>query len=174
MAKAVAVNRKQMKLLTTFSLRLVAVPRVRLRDVFDMERRTRDGAGTLENVELVVGDSFEKCGRAGWAGACSKVIGDSAENFKHGSDGKRIEIAACGFCAADVPTAEHGSFTVVVLVNLAATSAVGFRMIDVLKPNRLVSAFDAGNREIAMSASQCAEIDLSNFKGCHDQARASF
>lgn len=71
-----------MKLLTTFSV-LVAVPRVRLRDVFDVERCTLDGAGASENVELVVGDSFEKCGRAGWDGACSKVIGDSAENFKH-------------------------------------------------------------------------------------------
>jgi len=44
MAKAEAANRKQMKLLTTFSLRLVAVPRVRLRDVFDMERRALDTA----------------------------------------------------------------------------------------------------------------------------------
>ena len=43
-AKAEAANRKQMKLLTTFSLRLVAVPRVRLRDVFDMERRALDTA----------------------------------------------------------------------------------------------------------------------------------
>jgi len=50
-----------------------------------VERRTRDGAGSLEKVELVVGDNFEKCGRAGWDGACSKVIGDSAEDFKHGS-----------------------------------------------------------------------------------------
>ena len=83
MAKAVAANKKQMKLLTTFSLWLVAVPRVRLRDVFDVERCTRDGAGSLENVELVVGDNFEKCGRAGWDGACSKVIGDSAKNFVH-------------------------------------------------------------------------------------------
>ena len=83
MAKAVAANKKQMKLLTTFSLRLVAVPRVRLRDVFDVERCTRDGAGSLENVELVVGDNFEKCGSAGWDGACSKVIGDSAKNFVH-------------------------------------------------------------------------------------------
>lgn len=64
MANAVATNRKQMKLLTTFSLRLVAVPRVRLRDVFDMERRALDGAGTLEKVELVVCDSFEKRGRS--------------------------------------------------------------------------------------------------------------
>ena len=71
-----------MKLLTTFMV-LVAVPRVRLRDVFNMERRTFDGAGATENVELVVGDSFEKRGRAGWDGTCSKVIGDSAENFKH-------------------------------------------------------------------------------------------
>jgi hypothetical protein len=44
MAKAEAANKKQMKLLTTFSLRLVAVPRVRLRDVFDMERRALDTA----------------------------------------------------------------------------------------------------------------------------------
>jgi hypothetical protein len=82
MAKTVAAKRKQMKLLTTFMV-LVAVPRVRLRDVFDVECRTLDGAGATENVELVVGDSFEKRGRAGWDGACSKVIGDSAENFKH-------------------------------------------------------------------------------------------
>jgi len=64
MANAEAANRKQMKLLTTFSLRLVAVPRVRLRDVFDMERCTLDGAGTAEKDELVVGDSFEKRGRS--------------------------------------------------------------------------------------------------------------
>jgi len=64
MAKAEAANKKQMKLLTTFSLRLVTVPRVRLRDVFDMERRALDGAGTAEKVELVVGDSFEKRGRS--------------------------------------------------------------------------------------------------------------
>ena len=100
-----------------------------------MERRTRDGAGALENVELVVGDNFEKCGRAGWDGACSKVIGDSAEDFKHGSDGKRIEIAACGFGAADVPTAEHGSFAVVVGMNFAASGTIGLWMIDVLKPD---------------------------------------
>ena len=48
MAKAEAANRKQMKLLTTFSLRLVAVPRVRLRDVFDMERCALDTATRLE------------------------------------------------------------------------------------------------------------------------------
>ena len=100
-----------------------------------MERRTRDGAGALEKVELVVGDNFEKCGRAGWDGACSKVIGDSAEDFKHGSDGKRIEIAACGFGAADVPTAEHGSFAVVVGVNLAASGTIGLWVIDVFKPD---------------------------------------
>ena len=82
-AKAEAANKKQMKLLTTFSLRLVAVPRVRLRDVFDMERRALDGAGTTEKVELVVGDSFEKRGRSSWAGTCSKVIGNGAEDFKH-------------------------------------------------------------------------------------------
>jgi hypothetical protein len=82
MAKAVAANRKQIKLLTTLIV-LVAVPRVRLRDVFDVERRTLDATGTSENVELVVGDSFEKRGRAGWDGACSKVIGNSAEDFKH-------------------------------------------------------------------------------------------
>lgn len=82
MAKTDAANRKQMKLLTTFSV-LVAVPRVRLRDVFDVERRTLDATGSTENVELVVGDSFEKCGSAGWDGACSKVIGNSAENFVH-------------------------------------------------------------------------------------------
>lgn len=123
-----------MKLFTTFSV-LVAVPRVRLRDVFDVERRTLDATGSTENVELVVGDSFEKCGSSGWDGACSKVIGNSAEDFKHGSDGKRIKVTACGFSAADVPTAEHGSFAVVVLVNLATTSAVYFRVIYVLKPN---------------------------------------
>ena len=84
MAKAEAANKKQMKLLTTFSLRLVTVPRVRLRDVFDMERRALDGAGTAEKVELVVGDSFEKRGRSSWRGACSVFIGDSAKNFVHG------------------------------------------------------------------------------------------
>ena len=82
-AKAEAANRKQMKLFTTFSLLLVAVPLVRLRYVFDVERRTLDATVTSENVELVVGDSFEKRGSAGWDGACSKVIGDSAKNFKH-------------------------------------------------------------------------------------------
>lgn len=82
MAKAVAANRKQMKLLTTFSV-LVAVPRVRLRDVFDVERCTLNAAGSTENVELVVGDSFEKCGSSSRDGAFSKVIGDSAENFVH-------------------------------------------------------------------------------------------
>lgn len=45
MANAVAAKRKQMKLLTTLSVRLVAVPRVRLRDVFDVERGALDGAG---------------------------------------------------------------------------------------------------------------------------------
>ena len=44
MANAEAANKKQMKLLTTFNLRLVAVPCVRLRDVFDMERRALDAA----------------------------------------------------------------------------------------------------------------------------------
>lgn len=82
MAKTDAANKKQIKLLTTFSV-LVAVPRVRLRDVFDVERCALNATGTSENVKLVVGDSFEKRGRAGWDGACSKVIGDSAENFKH-------------------------------------------------------------------------------------------
>jgi len=99
MAKTDAANRKQMKLLTTFSV-LVAVPRVRLRDVFDVERRTLNGAGTSENVELVVGDSFEKRGSAGWDGACSKVIGDSAENFKHEIRFGRIRQTTrhlCGF-----------------------------------------------------------------------------
>ena len=134
MAKAVAANRKQMKLLTTFSV-LVAVPRVRLRDVFDVERCTFNAAGSTENVELVVGDNFEKCGSSSRDGACSKVIGNSAEDFVHGSDGKRIKVTACGFSAADVPTTEHCSFAVVVPVNLAATSAVCFRVIDVLKPN---------------------------------------
>ena len=85
MAKAEAANKKQMKLLTTFSLRLVAVPRVRLRDVFDMERRALDCAGTAEKVELVVGDSFEKRGRSSWRGACSVFIGDGAKDFVHES-----------------------------------------------------------------------------------------
>lgn len=134
MAKTLAANKKQIKLLTQFSV-LVAVPRVRRRDVFDVERRTLDAAGATETVELVIGDNFEKCGRAGWDGACSKVIGDSAEDFKHGSDGKRIKIAACCFGAAYVPAAEHGSFAVVVGVNFATPSAVGFRMIDVFKPD---------------------------------------
>lgn len=64
MAKTEAANKKQMKLFTTFRV-LVAVPRVRLRDVFDVERRTLNATGTSENVKLVVGDSFEKRGRAG-------------------------------------------------------------------------------------------------------------
>jgi len=119
MAKTDAANRKQMKLLTTFSV-LVAVPRVRLRDVFDVERRTLDATGTSENVKLVVGVSFEKRGSAGWDGACSKVIGNSAKDFVHGLDGKRIKVTACSFCAADIPTTKHGSFAVVVLMNLAA------------------------------------------------------
>ena len=44
MAKAEAANKKQMKLLTTFSLLLVAVPLVRLRDVFDVEGCALDTA----------------------------------------------------------------------------------------------------------------------------------
>lgn len=71
-----------MKLLTTFSV-LVAVPRVFLRDVFGVEGGACNGAGALEYVELVVGDSFEKRGSSSRDGACSKVIGDSAEDFKH-------------------------------------------------------------------------------------------
>lgn len=134
MAKTVAANKKQMKLLTTFRV-LVAVPRVRLRDVFDVKRCALNAAGSTENVELVVGDNFEKCGSSSRYGACSKVIGNSAKDFVHGSDGKRVKVAACSFGAADVPTAEHCSFAVFVLVNLAATSTVDFRMIDVLKPN---------------------------------------
>lgn len=99
MAKTLTANRKQMMLLTVFSV-LVAVPRVRLRDVFDVERRTLDATVTSENVELVVGDSFEKRGSAGWDGACSKVIGDSAENFKHEIRLRRIRQTTrhlCGF-----------------------------------------------------------------------------
>lgn len=100
-----------------------------------MERRTRDSAGALEKVELVVGDSFEKCGRAGWDGACSKVIGDSAKDFVHGLDGKRVKVAACGFGAADVPTSKHGGFAVVVAMDFAASGAIGLWVIDVLKPD---------------------------------------
>ena len=84
-------------LLTTFSV-LVAVPRVRLRDVFDVERRTLDATVTSENVELVVGDSFEKRGSAGWDGACSKVIGNSAENFKHEIRLRRIRQTTRHLC----------------------------------------------------------------------------
>ena len=50
-----------------------------------MEGRTLDGAGAAENVELVIGDNFEKCGSSGWDGACSKFIGDSAKDFVHWS-----------------------------------------------------------------------------------------
>ena len=62
---------------------LVAVPCVRLRDIFDVKRCALNAAGSTEYVKLVVGDSFEKRGSAGRDGSCSKVIGDSAENFKH-------------------------------------------------------------------------------------------
>jgi hypothetical protein len=124
MAKTDAANRNAIALLMQ-RIVLVAVPRVRRRDVFDMERRALNATGLAEKVKLVVGDNFEKCGSAGWDGACSKVIGDSAKDFKHGSDGKRIKIAACGFGAADVPTAEHGSFAVVVGMNFAASGTIG-------------------------------------------------
>lgn len=124
-----------MKLLTTFSLRLVAVPRVRLRDVFNVERCALNAAGSTENVELVVGDNFEKCGSSSRDGACSKVIGDSAKDFVHGSDGKRVKVSACGFGAADIPAAEHGSFAVVVAMDFAASGAIGLWVIDVLKPD---------------------------------------
>ena len=97
MANAVAANRKQMKLLTTFRV-LVAVPRVRLRDVFDVERCALNAAGSTENVELVVGDNFEKCGSSSRDGACSKVIGDSAENFKHEIRLRRIRQTTRHLC----------------------------------------------------------------------------
>ena len=82
MAKTDAANRNAIALLMQ-RIVLVAVPRVRRRDVFDMERRALNATGLAEKVKLVVGDNFEKCGSAGWDGACSKVIGDSAENFVH-------------------------------------------------------------------------------------------
>ena len=134
MAKTDAANRNAIALLMQ-RIVLVAVPRVRRRDVFDMERRALNATGLAEKVKLVVGDNFEKCGSAGWDGACSKVIGDSAKDFVHGSDGERVKVAACGFGAADIPAAEHGGFAVVVAVDFAASGAIGFRMVDVLKPD---------------------------------------
>ena len=86
MAKAEAAKRKQIKLLTTFSLRLVAVPRVRDWDERDVKCGALDRAGTAENVELVVGDSFEKRGRSSWRGACSVFIGNGAKDFVHVND----------------------------------------------------------------------------------------
>ena len=82
MAKTEAANRNAIALLMQ-RIVLVAVTRVRRRDVFDIERRALNATGLAEKVKLVVGDSFEKCGSAGLDGACSKVIGDSAENFVH-------------------------------------------------------------------------------------------
>ena len=134
MAKTDAANRNAIALLMQ-RIVLVAVPRVRRRDVFDMERRALNATGLAEKVKLVVGDNFEKCGSAGWDGACSKVIGDSAKDFVHGSDGERVKVAACCFGAADIPAAEHGGFAVVVAVDFAASGAIGFRMVDVLKPD---------------------------------------
>jgi hypothetical protein len=64
---------------------LVAIPLVARRHVLDKECCTLNGTGAFEKLKLVVGDSFEKRGSAGWDGSCSKVIGNSAENFKHGS-----------------------------------------------------------------------------------------
>ena len=84
MAKAAVANSKQIALLMRFMV-LVGIPRIRLRDELNEERCALDGAVAFENVELVVGDSFEKRGRSGWDGACSKFIGDSAKDFVHGS-----------------------------------------------------------------------------------------
>ena len=64
MAKTDAANRNAIALLMQ-RIVLVAVPRVRRRDVFDMERRALNATGLAEKVKLVVGDSFEKCGSAG-------------------------------------------------------------------------------------------------------------
>ncbi len=71
-------------MLTRFMV-LEGIPRIRLRDVFNEERCPLDGAVAFEKVELVVGDSLEKRGRAGWDGAGSKFIGNGAKDFVHGS-----------------------------------------------------------------------------------------
>lgn len=84
MAKAAVANNKQIALLMRFMV-LVGIPRIRLRDELNEERCALDGAVAFENVELVVGDNFEKRGSAGWDGACSKFIGNSAKDFVHGS-----------------------------------------------------------------------------------------
>jgi len=84
MAKAAVANSRQIALLMRFMV-LVGIPRIRLRDVFNEERCTIDGAVAFEKVELVVGDSLEKRGRAGWYGAGSKFIGNGAKDFVHSS-----------------------------------------------------------------------------------------
>ena len=84
MAKAAVANSKQIALLMRFMV-LVCIPRICLRDKLNEERCALDGAVAFEKVELVVGDSLEKRGRAGWDGAGSKFIGNSAKDFVHGS-----------------------------------------------------------------------------------------
>jgi hypothetical protein len=84
MANVAATITQQMALLMRFMV-LEGIPRIRLRDVFNEERCALDGAVAFEKVELVVGDSLEKRGRAGWDGAGSKFIGNRAKNFVHRS-----------------------------------------------------------------------------------------
>lgn len=84
MAKAAVANSRQIALLMWFMV-LVGIPRIRLRDELNEERCALDGAVAFENVELVVGDNFEKRGSAGWEGSYSKFIGDSAKDFVHRS-----------------------------------------------------------------------------------------
>lgn len=174
MAKAAVANNKQMALLMRFMI-LEGIPRIRLRDVFNEERCALDGAVAFEKVELVVGDSLEKRGRAGWDGAGSKFIGNGAKNFVHGSDGHRVKIASSEFGAADVPPTKFGSFSAVIkLAELAASCAISMWHGDMLKPNRLVRAFDAANWKISMGNTKSAVINLTDFKDFHGSACGKF
>ena len=174
MAKAAVANRRQIALLMRFMV-LVGIPRICLRDVFNKERCALDGAVAFEKVELVVGDSLEKRGRAGWDGAGSKFIGNGAKNFVHGSDGHRVKIASSKFGAADVPPTKFGSFsTVIKLAEFATSRTVSMRHGDMLKPNRLVRAFGAANGKIAMGNAKRAVINLADFKGFHGSACGEF
>ena len=174
MAKAAVANRRQIALLMWFMV-LVGIPRIRLRDVFNEERCALNGAVAFEKVELVVGDSLEKRGRAGWDGAGSKFIGNSAKDFVHGSDGHRVKIASSKFGAADVPPTKFGSLSAVIkLTQLAASCAVSMRHGDMLKPNRLLRTFDAANWKVSMGNTKSAVINLTDFEGFHGSACGKF
>jgi len=80
------------------------------------------------------------------------------------SNGHWIKITTSQLCAADIPATEDGNFLIVVFVDFDAALRIVLWMSDMLKPSRLLCAFNAANRKVAVGYAERTVINLTNFK----------